>query len=218
MRFKTGLIAGLLAGLLVLIALVGSAGYIIANQHNIGITIETNGTEVSIYPSSWFNLPVPETMLEEMKVKALADVEDPNSSVGSIKTDMQNIASKYNYTVEVKISSQFGEDQLPMPATVKGTSMIPTLKDGQSIIVLKTADFKVGDIVVAHHPDYKLIVKRVGKINGNQVYLQSDNKKVEIVQSQVSYANGMKKIVTTKKTPLNTWLPKSNVIGVVKEY
>ncbi|HOI39496.1 MAG TPA: S24/S26 family peptidase [Methanobacterium sp.] len=212
MRLRTGLIIGLL----VLVALVGTTGYLIANQHNVGITIETNGTEVSIYPSSLFNLP--ETMIEEMKIKALADVEDPNSSVGSIKTDMQNIAKKYNYTVEVKISSQFGEDQLPMPATVKGTSMIPTLKDGQSIVVLKTADFKVGDIVVAHHPDYKLIVKRVGKINGNQVYLESDNKKVEIVQSQVRYVNGMKQIITTKKTPLNTWLPKSNVIGVVKEY
>jgi len=211
MRLKTGLIISLL----VLVALVGSTSYLIANQHNIGITIETNGTEVSVYSTSWFH--VPETMMEEMNVKALADVEDPNSSLDSIQANMQNIASKYNYTVEVKISSQFGEDQLPMPATVKGTSMVPTLNDGQSIVVLKTADFKVGDIVVAHHPDYKLIVKRVGKIDGDQVYLESDNKKVEIIQSQVSFENGMKKIVTIQKTPLNTWVPRSNVIGVVKD-
>ena len=211
MRLKTGLIISLL----VLVALIGSTSYLIANQHNIGITIETNGTEVSVYSTSWFH--VPETMMEEMSVKALADVEDPNSSLDSIQANMQNIASKYNYTVEVKISSQFGEDQLPMPATVKGTSMVPTLNDGQSIVVLKTADFKVGDIVVAHHPDYKLIVKRVGKIDGDQVYLESDNKKVEIIQSQVSFENGMKKIVTIQKTPLNTWVPRSNVIGVVKD-
>lgn len=211
MRLKTGLIISLL----VLVALVGSTSYLIANQHNIGITIETNGTEVSVYSTSWFH--VPETMMEEMNVKALADVEDPNSSLDSIQANMQNIASKYNYTVEVKISSQFGEDQLPMPATVKGTSMVPTLNDGQSIVVLKTADFKVGDIVVAHHPDYKLIVKRVGKIDGDQVYLESDNKKVEIIQSQVSFENGMKKVVTIQKTPLNTWVPRSNVIGVVKD-
>ena len=211
MRLKTGLIISLL----VLVALVGSTSYLIANQHNIGITIETNGTEVSVYSTSWFH--VPETMMEEMSVKALADVEDPNSSLDSIQANMQNIASKYNYTVEVKISSQFGEDQLPMPATVKGTSMVPTLNDGQSIMVLKTADFKVGDIVVAHHPDYKLIVKRVGKIDGDQVYLESDNKKVEIIQSQVSFENGMKKVVTIQKTPLNTWVPRSNVIGVVKD-
>lgn len=211
MRLKTGLIISLL----VLVALIGSTSYLIANQHNIGITIETNGTEVSVYSTSWSY--VPETMMEEMSVKALADVEDPNSSLDSIQANMQNIASKYNYTVEVKISSQFGEDQLPMPATVKGTSMVPTLNDGQSIVVLKTADFKVGDIVVAHHPDYKLIVKRVGKINGDQVYLESDNKKVEIIQSQVSFENGMKKVVTIQKTPLNTWVPRSNVIGVVKD-
>ncbi len=211
MRLKTGLIISLL----VLVALIGSTSYLIANQHNIGITIETNGTEVSVYSTSWSY--VPETMMEEMSVKALADVEDPNSSLDSIQANMQNIAIKYNYTVEVKISSQFGEDQLPMPATVKGTSMVPTLNDGQSIMVLKTADFKVGDIVVAHHPDYKLIVKRVGKINGDQVYLESDNKKVEIIQSQVSFENGMKKVVTIQKTPLNTWVPRNNVIGVVKD-
>jgi len=178
--------------------------------------VKTNGTDTLVYSTSWFD--VPKTMIEEMNIKAWADVEDPDSNVDSVKTNMQNIAKKYNYTVEVKISSQFGEDQLPMPATVKGTSMVPTLKDGQRIVVLKTDDFEVGDIVVAHHPDYKLIVKRVGKINGDQVYLESDNKKVEIIQNHVSYENGMKKIVTIQKTPLNTWVPRSNIIGVVKNY
>lgn len=212
MKLKTGLIIGLL----VLVALAGSSIYVLSNQHSIGITITTNGTDVSIAKSSWFN--VPESMMGEMKVKALADVQDADSNVGSIKADMQNIASKYNYTVQVKISSQFGEDQLPLIATVKGTSMVPTLTDGQEIVVLKTADFKVGDIVVAHHPDYNLIVKRVGEINGSQVYLKSDNQAIEVVKNQVSYVNGMKQIVTIQKTPLNTWLPKSNVIGVVKVY
>ncbi|BDZ71969.1 S24/S26 family peptidase [Methanobacterium petrolearium] len=206
---------GLTVVLLVLIALIGSAGYVLSNQNSTGITVETNGTAVTIQSSSWWE--VPSAMLNEMKVKALADVEDPDSSVESIKTDMENIASKYNYTVQVKVVSQFGEDQLPMPATVKGTSMVPTLEDGQSIVVLKTSDFKVGDIVVAHHPDYNLIVKRVGQINGDQVYLESDNKNVE-VESQTRYVNGVKQVITITKTPLNTWVPKSYVIGVVKEY
>lgn len=206
---------GLTVVLLVLIALIGSAGYLLANQNSTGIKVETNGTKVTIQSSSWWE--VPSAMLDEMKVKALEDVEDPDSNVESIKTDMQNIASKYNYTVQVKIVSQFGEDQLPMPATVKGTSMVPTLADGQSIVVLKTSDFKVGDIVVAHHPDYNLIVKRVGQINGSQVYLESDNKNIE-VESQTRYVNGVKQVVTITKTPLNTWVPKSYVIGVVEEY
>jgi len=206
---------GLTVVLLVLIALIGSAGYLLANQNSTGIKVETNGTKVTIQSSSWWE--VPSAMLDEMKVKALEGVEDPDSNVESIKTDMQNIASKYNYTVQVKIVSQFGEDQLPMPATVKGTSMVPTLADGQSIVVLKTSDFKVGDIVVAHHPEYNLIVKRVGQINGSEVYLESDNKNIE-VESQTRYVNGVKQVVTITKTPLNTWVPKSYVIGVVEEY
>lgn len=212
MKLKTGLIIGLL----VLVAVAGSIFYLSANQHNTGITIKTNGTEVSIQPTSLFK--VPDAMIEEMKVKALTDVQDADSSLGSIQTDMQSIASKYNYTVQVKVSSQFGDDQLPMPAIVRGTSMVPTLKDGQEIVVLKTTNFKVGDIVVAHHPDYNLIVKRVGEIKGDQVFLQSDNQQVEVVENQIRYVNGVKQVVTIEKTPLNTWLPKSNVIGVVKVY
>lgn len=206
---------GIIIGLLVLLAVAGSAFFLLTNHNSTGITINTNGTEVSIQPSSWF--PVPKGMLDEMKTKALADVEDADSSLGSIQTDMQSIASKYNFTVKVTVNSQFGENQLPMPATVRGTSMVPTLQDGQDIVVLKTTDFKVGDIVVAHHPDYNLIVKRVSQINGSQVYLTSDNHQVE-VSSQTRVVNGVTQVVTVQKTPLNTWVPKTNVIGVVKVY
>lgn len=199
-----------------LVAAAGSLFYLTANHNSTGITIKTNGTEVVVQSSSWF--PVPDAMLQEMKIKALADVEDADSSVGSIKTDMQNIASKYNFTVKVTIKSQFGEDQLPMPATVKGTSMVPTLQDGQNIVVLKTTDFKVGDLVVARHPEYKLIVKRIAEINGNQVYLKSDNRQVETIGNQIRVVNGVQQMVTIQKTPLDTWVSRNDIVGVVKQY
>nr|WP_319374465.1 S24/S26 family peptidase [uncultured Methanobacterium sp.] len=213
MKLRTGVIIGLL----VLVAVAGSAFFLFANHNSTEIIINTNGTEVSIHPTYSWLFPVPKAMTNEMKTKALVDVEDADSSLGSIQTDMQNIASKYNYTVTVKVKSQFGENLLPMPATVRGTSMVPTLRDGQDIVVLKTSDFKVGDIVVAHHPEYNLIVKRVSQINGSQVYLTSDNHNVE-VSSETRVVNGVSQVVTIQKTPLNTWLPKTNVIGVVKVY
>lgn len=216
MKLRTGIIIVLL-GLVVIAGAGFITGFIEAN-HSIDITIETNGTAVSVQSSSSWLFPVPDGMLEEMKTKALADVQNVDSSLGSIQTDMQNIASKYNYTVQVKVKSQFGENQLPMPATVKGTSMIPTLKDGQQIMVLKTSDFQVGDLVVARHPEYNLIVKRVAEINGTQVYLKSDNRQVEIVGNQIRNVNGVQQVVTIEKTPLDTWLPKTNVVGVVKVY
>jgi len=209
---------GIIIGLLVLVVAAGSAIFLSTNHNTTEITIETNGTAVSVQSASSWLFPVPDAMLEEMKTKALADVEDVDSSLGSIQTDMQNIASKYNYTVQVKIKSQFGENQLPLLATVKGTSMIPTLQDGQRIIVLKTSNFQAGDLVVARHPDYHLIVKRVAEINGTQVYLKSDNRQVETVSNQIRNVNGVQQVVTIQKTPLDTWLPKTNVVGVVKVY
>ncbi|SCG86145.1 S24/S26 family peptidase [Methanobacterium congolense] len=206
----------LIAGLIVLIAVVASAVYVVENLHNVGITVQTNGTSVNVKASSV--LPVPSAMITEMNEKALADVQDEDSTVSSVKADMQAIAKEYNYTATVTIQSQFGKDQLPMPATVNGTSMLPTLQDGQNLILLKTDNYKVGDIVVAKHPDYGLIVKRLAVINGSMVYLKSDNNKTEVVGTETIYENGYYQVVTIEKTPLSTWLPRENIIGVVKDY
>jgi signal peptidase I len=201
----------LIIGMIILGVMATSA--CITPSNNVGITINTNGTDVTVKSSSFFNT-LPSEMTSEMQKKALTDIDDPNSTVESVKSDMQSIAQEYNYTANVTIVSQFGTDQLPMIAQVSGTSMVPTLQDGQEITILKTKDFKVNDIVVANHPDYGMIVKRVGKIEGDRVYLMSDNKHVET--STVRLSNGMVETIT--KTPLNTWLPKKNVIGVVKDY
>jgi hypothetical protein len=201
----------LVIGIIILGVMATSA--CIAPSNNVGITLNTNGTNVSVKSSSFLSNP-PSQMMADMEKKALNDVENPNSTVTSVKSDMQAIAKNYNNTVNVTITSQFGTDQLPMPAQVSGTSMVPTLQDGQSIIVLKTKDYKVGDIVVATHPTYGMIVKRLSKIEGNKVYLTSDNKNVEV--STVQLSNGA--IETITKTPLNTWLPRDNIIGVVKVY
>ena len=203
----------LVTGIIILILGVMATSACIAPSNNTGIILNTNGTNVSIKSSSFLNNP-PSQMMADMEEKALTDIENPNSTVGSVKSDMQAIAKNYNYTVNVTITSQFGTDQLPMPAQVSGTSMVPTLQDGQSIVVLKTKDYKVGDIVVATHPTYGMIVKRLSKIEGNRVYLTSDNKNVEV--STISLGNGAVETIT--KTPLKTWLPKDNIIGVVKIY
>lgn len=188
------------------------------NSNTINILIYTNGSSTDVNTQGIVYGTLPAGMMNEIKNKASIDVLSENSTDSSIKSDVKTILSKYNYNANIKIVSQFGTDQLPMLATVKGTSMVPTLIDGQNIVVLKTKDFKVGDIVVAIHPTYGLIVKRLSIIQGNQVYLTSDNKNVEVVNTKTKLLNGSVEKVTVQKTPLNTWLPIDNVIGVVKDY
>lgn len=186
------------------------------SSDDIGITVNTNGTNPNIQISSLFFTPP--QMKSEMELHAYQQVYESNSTVDSIKADMKAIAKKYNYTANVKIVSPYGTDQLPMSLKVNGTSMVPTLKDGQQIIILKTKDYKVDDIVVASHPDYGLIVKRLKIIEPDRVYLMSDNRNVEYFTTKTNLGNGLVAVQTYKKTSLDTWLPRENIIGVVKVY
>lgn len=195
----------IIIALLVLFASVSTSFVLSQQSQNLDVVVKTNGTDVQIQTYTLLFSNTPPSMKIEMEQRALNDVYDDKSSVDSLKNDIKNIAKSYNYTVNVKIESQFGTDELPMPATVKGTSMLPTLQEGQDLIILKTSDFKVGDIVVARHPQYGLIVKRVAQIKGSQVYLMSDNREVVVRGNTISRG-------------LDTWLPISEVVGVVKQY
>ncbi|MDD1775529.1 MAG: S24/S26 family peptidase [Methanobacterium sp.] len=195
----------IIIALLVLFASVSTSVVLSQQSHNLDVVVKTNGTDVQIQTSNLLFSTAPPSMKIEMEQRALNDVYDDKSSVDSLKNDIKTIAKSYNYTANVKIESQFGTDELPMPATVKGTSMLPTLQEGQDLIILKTRDFKVGDIVVARHPQYGLIVKRVAQIKGSQVYLMSDNREVVVQGNTISRG-------------LDTWLPISEVVGVVREY
>ena len=60
----------------------------------------------------------------------------------------------------------------------EGTSMNPTLRDGEMVLVDRKAEIEVGDIVVARHPieQDSEVVKRVQRINDRgHYYLVGDN-------------------------------------------
>lgn len=191
---------------ILILAVAAGTSFIFADQFkNVEITVETNGSYVQIQADSLLFFTVPESMKSEMQKVALNAIADDESTVDSIKQDMKKIAQSYNYNITVKVESQFGTDQLPMTATVKGRSMVPTLQDGQDVVLLKTKDIELDDMVVARHPTYGLIVKRVKQINGDQVFLWSDNREVVISGNLISRG-------------LDTWVSIDDIVGVVKEY
>lgn len=187
--------------------------------NQIGITVKTDGNSVKV--NATFvptNVQVPAKMISEMKSKSYKDVQSYKSTTNSLKTDMQNIAKKYNFTADVTLISQFGTDQLPYSAVVDGTSMLPTLKNGQEVTALKTNKFKVGDIVIASHPTYGLIIKRVAEIKEGKVFLKSDNRTIVTYNVETPLSDGVVQIETFTKKPVDAWLPVKNVVGVVKDY
>jgi phage repressor protein C with HTH and peptisase S24 domain len=233
MRMRTGIIIGAI----IIIVASASLAFLMPQQSNaevtpvnqtvqsaaelniVNITVKTDGHSVSINAANVSGSgQIQDAMIKEMKQKAGADVLSDKSTVNSLKADIKAIAQKYNYTAEVTLTSQFGNDKLPFPATVSGTSMLPTLNDGQNVMALKTTSFKVGDIVIARHSTYGLIIKRVASISDGKVFLKSDNRNVEIINHEKTLPDGVVEIETTEKTPLDTWQPKKNIIAVVKTY
>ena len=60
----------------------------------------------------------------------------------------------------------------------EGNSMLPTLKNGETVLVDRTAEVEVGDIVVFRHPveQNSELVKRIERINEHGHYfLVGDN-------------------------------------------
>lgn len=137
-------------------------------------------------------------------------MDDATTDVETYRHGIEDICSDYGLeNAEINIDSSIGPNQIPIVFTVNGTSMLPTLLDGQTVLANKTHDIHVGDIVVAESDEYGGIVKRVDQINGNEVYLVSDNK-----NTSYEYING----VLYEITGITTWVDISDINGVVIEY
>jgi SOS-response transcriptional repressor LexA len=127
-----------------------------------------------------------------------------------LKSEIRDTCSKYGLEdVQINIDSTLGENQIPVIVHVDGTSMLPTLQDGQSVLVNKTHNVHVGDIVVAESDEYGGIIKRVDQIKGNEVHLISDNKGISY-----EYING----VLYEVSGITTWVDISDINGVVIQY
>ena len=137
-------------------------------------------------------------------------MNDTTSNATTLKHGIEDICSYYGLEdVEVNLDSSLGPDQIPVIIYVDGTSMLPTLQDGQTVILNKTHDVHVGDIVVAESDEYGGIIKRVDQINGNNVHLVSDNKEVSY-----EYING----VLYEIKGITTWVDISDINGVAISY
>lgn len=58
---------------------------------------------------------------------------------------------------------------------VKGSSMRPTLKEGDRVLLLKTKKVKKNNVIVFSMPERECI-KRVTAVNSNRLFVEGDNK------------------------------------------
>lgn len=137
-------------------------------------------------------------------------MNDTKTDIPTYKSEVKNICDNYGLKdAKINLDSTIGPNQIPVIVYVDGTSMLPTLKDGQSVLLNKTHNVNVGDIVVADSSEYGGIIKRVDQVNDNKIHLVSDNKQVSY-----EYLNG--ELYQIKG--ISTWVDISNINGVVIGY
>lgn len=196
----------IILALLILIFLA-FLGFLMINNNTVDVYID--GENVSVETRSLDNVDF-NNLNREICDYALSTMNDTVSNATTLSEGIENICFKYGLdNPTINIDSSLGPNQIPVIVHVDGTSMLPTLQDGQTVLMNKTHDIKVGDIVIAHSDEYGGIIKRVDQINGNDVHLISDNKNISY-----EYING----VLYEVKGITTWVDISDIGGVVIDY
>lgn len=176
---------------------------------NDTVDVYNDGENISVETTTLSNIDQ-HRLNKEICSYTLEVMNDTTTDITAYRHGIEDICRHYGLEdVEINIDSSIGEDQIPVAVTVDGTSMLPTLKDGQTVLLNKTHDIHVGDIVVADSDEYGGIIKRVDEIDGNNVHLISDNKNISYER-----ING----VLYEISGITTWVDISNINGVVIDY
>ena len=192
--------------LIILIIIVCSFIFLF-NDNTVDVYI--NGDEVVVESHTLADIDS-DRLNREICDLTLNVMNDTTSNITTLKDNITNICNEYGLSgVTINVDSIIGPNQIPVKAYVDGDSMFPTLKNGQSVVFNKTHDIHVGDIVVAESDEYGGIIKRVGDINGDSIYLVSDNKDVSY-----EYINGN----LYELKGITTWVDISDINGVVIDY
>ena len=173
---------------------------------DIYLTVDEDSISVSDSSIPILNKDTGEMTSEIVNYTASA-VVNPDLSNDEYFACVRNICARYGYDdVNVHIDSILEDNSLPLFSNVIGTSMEPTLHSGDVIVVNRTQDVHVGDVVTCNDTEYGLIVKRVGDVDGDWVYLESDNK-------TRTYKLTMGGVV--KEEGLHKWVERDRISGVV---
>lgn len=196
----------IILALIILILIIFSGIIFLGNNT---VDVYNDGENVTVETTTFSDIDK-HRLNKEICNYTLDVMNNTNTSISTYRHGIEDICRQYGLeNVKINIESSIGPNQIPIIVTVDGTSMLPTLQDGQTVLLNKTHDIHVGDIVVAESDEYGGIIKRVDQIKGNEVHLISDNKGISY-----EYING----VLYEVSGITTWVDISDINGVVIQY
>ena len=164
---------------------------IFLTEDNGSVDVYIDGENVTASTNPGLNTEINTKELnDEICNYSLESMNMPNTNIDTLKSGIHDICLSYGLdTSNINIDSTLGENSIPVIYQVDGTSMLPTLQDGQNVLVNKTQDVHVGDIVVANSSEYGNIIKtnKIILATGFNTELISERVK-NLLSMQVSYS------------------------------
>ena len=182
---------------------INSDYYSSADPNQIIIEFDEDGNYyVYTYDNNYYK-----SMIDEIYVCIFDQTVKSNANVTTLKNEVKKICQEWRIdNPDIEIKSPYGENSFLYIGIADGISMEPTIKNGDKLILNKTRDFQVGDIVSAYYrPKHIDILKRVAKIEGNEVFLISDNVNGTFVKNNQVY----------EYEGLRVWVNMTDINGVL---
>lgn len=145
--------------ILVLLILIFIAVFAVLYLNTDSVSVYIDGENVSVKTHSLSDIDKKSLNVEICNLTR--DVmNDTTTDVDGLKNGIGDLCRHCGMkNPKINIDSSIGENQIPVIVYVDGTSMVPTLKDGQTVLFNKTHNIHVGDIVVADSDEYGGIIK-----------------------------------------------------------
>lgn len=192
---------------LLIIIIIVLAFFMINNNNTVNVYIDGENVSAETHSLSDTDLKEFNSKVCDLTVNVM---NNTTANVSTLRNDIECLCEDYGLkNPKISIDSSIGADQIPVIITVDGISMLPTLVDGQQVLLNKTHDIHVGDIVVAESDEYGGIIKRVDEIKGDSVHLISDNN-----STSYEYIDG----VLYEIEGIETWVDISDINGVIIDY
>lgn len=192
---------------LLIIIIIVLAFFMINNNNTVNVYIDGENVSAETHSLSDTDLKEFNSKVCDLTVNAM---NNTTANVSTLRNDIECLCEDYGLkNPKISIDSSIGANQIPVIITVDGISMLPTLVDGQQVLLNKTHDIHVGDIVVAESDEYGGIIKRVDEIKGDSVHLVSDNN-----STSYEYIDG----VLYEIEGIETWVDISDINGVIIDY
>ena len=137
----------IILAILILILILSIFAVFLSSDNSVDLFI--NGDSVKVETHCLDSSIDIDRLNDEICDYTLNVMNDTNSNITTLKSGIKDICNRYGMeNPKINIDSIIGKDQIPVIVNVDGTSMVPTLQDGQKVLLNRTSMSEILSLLI----------------------------------------------------------------------